>query len=533
MNYLKGSTRESFFRNRFVIANYLLICLMISSLAVSIQQLIHVFSIDWEGNYFPYLGFCIGLIALSTRKATRDMTIFSKERISRILFEWILILLVLKILIYLINEPSQFLLDLWLWDDNFFKYFFTPDYLIAVVSANIFWVIARLLGDPLDQLEEDKVLLDQEKLGFTVNDRTNARKRLIASVFTMGGIQLIITTLLVSEIPELPFIGIEEPKLLAGLVLFFLFGFLLIALNQYNLQKARWYLSDVIVSDSVAKRWFIFCIILVFSISLIAIFLPTGYILGFFPAIRQLFIYLAYIYNILISLIILPFLALMKLFGKPAPEVSLLDELEQTTQQTYGQPSSAPFTPELPWWSIAKSLIFWSIFIFLIFFTLRYYLGQRKEFFQFVKNITVFKWLKNLSHMFLGLFKKARKFASTSIKKGTTILKNFFTHAKTQAIELPHLFSHFPPRAGIIMLYLDLRNWLDKHNLPIKRTLTPNEFANYISTMIAVSPDVVSRITDNFVEARYTKHKITKADYQQTREAIDQLKTNLLAINQG
>jgi hypothetical protein len=99
MNYLKGSTRESFFRNRFVIANYLLICLMISSLAVSIQQLIHVFSIDWEDNYFPYLGFCIGLIALSTRKATRDMTIFSKERISRILFEWILILLVLKILI--------------------------------------------------------------------------------------------------------------------------------------------------------------------------------------------------------------------------------------------------------------------------------------------------------------------------------------------------------------------------------------------------------------------------------------------------
>jgi hypothetical protein len=63
---------------------------------------------------------------------------------------------------YLINDPSQFLVEIWLWDDNFFKYFFTSDYIIAVVSAIVFWVIARTLGDPIDQLEEDKELLDQE-----------------------------------------------------------------------------------------------------------------------------------------------------------------------------------------------------------------------------------------------------------------------------------------------------------------------------------------------------------------------------------
>jgi len=506
---------------------------MLSSLAVSTQQLIHVFSVDWNGNYFLYLGFCIGLIALRSRKATKDLTIFSKERTLRILFEWILILIILKILIYLINEPSQFLVDIWLWDDNFFKYFFTPDYIIAIVSAIIFWVVARVLGDPLDQLEEDKALLDQEKLGFTVNDRTNARKRLIATVFTLGGIQLMITTLLISEIPELPIIGIEDSRLLAGLVLFFLFGFLLIALNQYNLQKARWYLSDVVVSNSVGKRWFIFCIILVFSISLIAIFMPTRYILDFFPAIRQLIFYIAYVYNLLISLIILPFLALMKLFGKPTPDLSLLDDKEQTTQQTFEQPSTLPFTAELPWWSIAKSLLFWSIFIILIFFAFRYYFGQRKELFQLLKKITIVKWLKNIRHMFIEFFKKVKKIASTSINKGTTILKSFITHAKTQVIELPHLFSYLPPRLGIIMSYLDLRSWLDKHNLPVKNSLTPNEFANYISSMVAVSPDVVRRIAAYFVEARYTTHRITKDDYKQTREAIDLLKVNLLSIDQA
>jgi len=533
MNNLKEPTKEGLFRNRFVIANYFLICFMLSSLAVSFQQLIQVFSIDWKGNYFPFIAFCIGLIALRSRKATRDLAFLSKERTLRVMFEWTLILIILKILIYLINEPSQFLVDIWLWDDNFFKYFFTPDYIIAVVSAIVFWVIARTLGDPIDQLEEDKELLDQEKLGFTVNDRTKARKHLIGSVFTLGGIQLIITTLLISEIPELPFKGIQEPKLLVGLVVFFLFGFLLIALNQYNLQKARWYLSDVVVSTSVAKRWFLFCIILVFTISLIAIFIPTGYILDFFPVIRQLFIYLAYIYNLLISLIILPFLALMKLFGKPTPELSLLDEKENSIQQTFEQPSAIPFSPELPWWSIAKSLIFWSIFIILIFFAFRYYFGQRKELFQFLKKITIVKWLKNMSNLFIIFFKKVKKFASTSINNGTAILKRFITYGRTQVTELPHLFPHLPPRLGIIMSYLDLQSWLDNHNYLIKKSLTPNEFANYISSLVAVSPDLVRKIAANFVEARYTTHTITKDDYKQTGEAIELLKTNLLSINQA
>lgn len=533
MNGLKESSKAGLFRNRFIIANFILISLMISSLAVSFQQLVHVFSTDWKGNYLPFIGFCIGLIALRSRKATKDLTFLSTERTLRVLFEWTLILIILKIMIYLINDPSQFLVDIWLWDDNFFKHFFTPDYIIAVVSAIGFWVIARTLGDPIDQLEEDKELLDQEKLGFTVNDRTKARKRMIGSVFTLGGLQLIITTLLISEIPSLPINEIPETKLLAGLVLFFLFGFLLIALNQYNLQKARWYLSDVIVAESVAKRWFIFCIFLVFFISMIAIFLPTGYILGFFPAIRQLFNYLAHLYNLLITLIILPFLALLKLFGKPAQDVVLQDQMEKATPQPFQQPPIVPFTAELPWWSIVKSLLFWSIFVFLIFFALRYYFGQRKEFLQFLKKITIAKWLKNFGNMFFAFLKKAKKYASTSITKGTKILQSYFKRTKVQAIDIPRLFSHLPPRLGIIMLYLDLRRWLDKNNYPIQNTLTPNEFANYFSTLNPVTSDKVGRIATYFIEARYTKHRITKTDYKQTQETINQLKIDLLAINQG
>jgi hypothetical protein len=532
MNGLKESSKTGLLRNRFVIANYFLICLMISSLAVSFQQLIHVFSTDWNGNYLPFVGFCIGLIALRSRKATKDLAFLSIERTLRVLFEWTLILIILKILIYLINDPSQFLVEIWLWDDNFFKYFFTSDYIIAVVSAIVFWVIARTLGDPIDQLEEDKELLDQEKLGFTVSDRTKARKRMIGSVFTLGGIQLIITTLLISEIPSLPFTEIPETRLLAGLVLFFLFGFLMIALNQYNLQKARWYLSDVIVSDFVGKRWFISCVTLVFCIFIIAIFLPTRYILGFFPAVRQLFNYLAYIYNLLISLIFLPFVALLKLFGKPTLDASSKEEIGQTTPQSFQQPSLVPISAELPWWSLAKSLIFWSIFIFLIFFALRYYFGQRKEFFQFLRKITISKWLKNFSHIFIDFFKKVRKFASTSITKGAKILHSYFIRTKTQAIEIPRLFSHLPPRLGIIMLYLDLRSWLDKHKYPIRNTLTPNEFANHLSTLNPVTSGKVQINVSCFTEARYTKHRITKTDYKQTQEAINQLKTDLLAINQ-
>jgi hypothetical protein len=235
----------------------------------------------------------------------------------------------------------------------------------------------------------------------------------------------------------------------------------------------------------------------------------------------------------LITLIILPFLALLKLFGKSTQDVSLKEQMPTTTPQPFQQPPIVPITAELPWWSIVKSLLFWSIFILLIFFALRYYFGQRKEFLQFLKKITIAKWLKNFAHIIFAFIKKAKKFASTSITKGSKILNSYFRRTKPQAIDIPRLFSHIPPRLGIIMLYLDLRSWLDKHNFPIKNTLTPNEFANQLSTLNPVSSDKVGRIATYFIEARYTEHKITKTDYKQTQEAINQLKMDLLAINQG
>jgi hypothetical protein len=47
-----------------------------------------------------------------------------------------------------------------------------------------------------------------------------------------------------------------------------------------------------------------------------------------------------------------------------------------------------------------------------------------------------------------------------------------------------------------------------------------------------VTSGKVHFIVSCFTEARYTKHRITKTDYKQTQEAINQLKTDLLAINQ-
>ncbi len=532
MNDFKDAAKAVITKNRFIAANVILICLLTSTVGLAFQQVIAVFSDDWHGAYYPFMAFVIALLSLLSRRANRHLPPFSGERIIRIIFEWVLILLSLKILVYLLNDPSRFLTDVWLWDDNFFKYFFPPDYIVAVVGALLFSLIASWLGEPIDQLEEDKELMDQEKLGFTVNDRTKARKQLIALIFGLGSLQLFITTLLISDIPSLPIKDFSETRLITALVLYFVLGFLLIALNQYNLQKARWYLSDYLVSPAIGQRWLIFCILLVVLISLLAIFLPTNYILGIFPAIKYLFNLLVYVYNFLVSLIFLPFLALIKLFGNSPSETPQLPESTQESP-TPPQPLAPDLMPtSMPILDVIKSLLFWSVFILLIFFALRYYFRQRGELLGFLKKVTIAKWLTQFWQWVKRGFRKVTDFTTRTVKNGISALNERFSRKKP-GLTLTDVVRSLSPRAGVIMSYRKFREWLGINKIPVKEAQTPAEVARQIISTYEIPAVMVDPICELFCEARYTKHKISRTHYQQINNFIEQLKLKLIEGDQA
>lgn len=528
MNHFVNSSRETLLKYRFILANIILISLMVGMITYTFQKAIDIFATDWNGGYLPFLGFIISLISLNSHRKTRDIAFLSKERLARNISEWVVILLALKIVIYLFNDPSQLLRDFQLWSENFFKYFFTRDYIAAIVISLLSWGIAMLLGQPIGQLEEDKALMDQEKLGYTFNNRTNARKALISTVFLLGGLQLFLTAIIRSDISLPGFQTNPSYSLVLAMISYFLFGFLLLALNQYNLQKARWYLSEVIVADSVPHRWLIYCIILISLVTLVALLLPTKYIIGVFPAIRFLWNILVYIFNWLNALIFLPLLAFLRIFDKEgtAPD----DPTEQIFQQNapiFDQTQVPTINQDIAWWGIVKSVFFWVFLILLVFITLKYYLGQKKAWHDFVSRIHFFDWSKNVWKTFKEWAKALTNKGIKTFEEGTKAIQKIFTRAKKGVRGSSNYIQQLPIRLSIISAYIDFRTWLNSFGFPVSKSLTPIESRDLIIARYPQSIKLMRTITTLFVDARYTVRELTKANSAQMQKAISQLKSQL------
>lgn len=528
MNKLQCQSTPIFEKYKFIIINILLICLMVTALAFTTMELIKAIWEGWDGALLPLIAFFIALEALWSRRITQDMVILAKEWVMHHIFEWVVILLLLKIYLYFLRDPTQILRDFLLWDDNFFKYFFTPEYILLVVCAVMFWLIAILYSAPLKQLEEDKDLLDQEKMGFTFNDRYYARKQLMGSIFSLGAIQLIITTALHSNLALIPKAVVPVEKFIAFLIAYFLFGFVLLAVNQYNLQKARWYLSDVPVADNVSRRWITYSAIFLLLITILVLFLPTSYALGIFPAFRYLGDLMIYIFGLVQFFVILPFIALMTLLGGLFRNQPLEVEPDSYPEFVPAQPAP-PFIGDLSSWMLVKSFIFWSIFIFLTYFAIRFYIQQRKGLFEYLKSLSIISWLKQTWQRLKQLLRLAGKYSQSTIQNGLNKIRSL---VKRPGINLPSLVDlarRLSPRQGIIIAYVELTFWLGKHDYQRKSSQTPAEYAVNLVKQVPDLQHDISKITTLFTRARYSRQELFKEDYKTFEGDILRLKTAIQA----
>jgi hypothetical protein len=218
------------------------------------------------------------------------------------------------------------------------------------------WLLTWSFSAPLNQLEEDEALMEQEKLGYTFTDRYKARRNLINLVFTIGIAMILITVVWKSNLALFPDLPRSNGIDLVVLMIYFVTGFLFLAINQYAIMKARWYFSDIPVNPDLAKRWVYFSIIFILVVILVIVFLPTNFSFGLSSIVQWLADAIYFLISLITSFIIAPFILLMmfveSLFGS--------EPLEQTFEPiTLEPPSLIPQTTgAMPWWDIVRSIIF-------------------------------------------------------------------------------------------------------------------------------------------------------------------------------
>ena len=325
MNDHPPQTNQVFFE----ITGAILVSLMVTCLGITVtlfgQQLIP----DWQASYLPVLVFLVSLERLFTYKQIKRVPVFS-NRWFRIQFtQWVIILLVLKLIQLAARRPESLWMEIQLWRLDFGVYFLDTDFILSAIFIIVIWIFSGYFAGLLREMSLDETLIRYQISVVAPPQGPPARERLLNVIFGLGFLLVTLTALMRVNLRmllqgETTGFGVEPlPYLAAGawnVLLYFLLGLVLMSLSHFARLNARWRFQQLDVSPHLAGRWILYSLVFIALISLAASLLPTNYSLGLLNVLAYVlsFIFgiLLYFFGVIWSLLIFILNQLANLFGR-------------------------------------------------------------------------------------------------------------------------------------------------------------------------------------------------------------------------
>ncbi len=506
----------------FTFLNFGLVSAMLACLAFIMGKLVELLYPGWVVRGLWVLAFFIALESLVIHYTRYRYMKFIENPFLATAAEWVLLLLISKLFVMFQSGLVNFVPEILSWQKQFFESFFDIQYGLLLFLVLIIWVLARIFSQPMIQLEEDHDLMEQEKLGVTFNDRQDARRSLIGLIFILGFIMIGLTVMLKGNVKFVPFDKTPFKVFIFVLLAYFCLAFVFMALNQYNIMRARWYFNDISVHPDLAKRWLFYTLIFIALVFILIIFLPTNFTLGLYPALEAIFKIIIYIFGIIQFILLFPVAFIISIFN------SLLGT-EQTNQPV--QPVMPEFAPSdqtttgvLPWWDIVKSILFWLVFIGVIILAVRYYINNRKGLKDFFKSIRIGRWVKDIWSWAKRGFRKISQFTAETAQKGYQQVRNFFSNRERKLPSLMDLIQRLPPRQAVILTYWDWVRWNKEHGLPRKGSQTPIEYAIALEKRWPGISNQLDLFTGQFILARYSRQPVGREQASEAQDLLTFLK---------
>ncbi len=510
---------------RLNLLNFILISLMMACVGYYLSSLATILFEDIRMAGFPIFAFLIAFEALMIREAQNSSSQVLRNPFTAILAELLVILLVIKIYSMLLSGWSSIWPEIVSWQRQFLLNFFDMQFLIIGMLGLTIWSLAWIFYHPLKLLNEEEDLLIQEKMGLTFSNRQKARKELVSTIFVIGGLMIGLLIILRSSLTILPETT-QSPKILVlTLLLYFLFSFVFMALNQYAIMKARWYFNDIHVHSDLAGRWMLLSLILVGTAILLVIFLPTDFVIDLYPIaafITEAFIFL---FGLLQFIFFAPIAYLFSLLGSLLGSEPVANRPEPTMPEFNPQPSQVAST--LPWWEVVKTILFWLIFLGVILLALRYYLNQRQNLKNFFKNIKLGVWLNKAWQWIKNGFKQAGKAASETWQEGVKKVRQLINKSRIKLPSLSEILKRLPPRQALIILYIDWIKWNQSGGIKRSASQTPLEYAQQVSQILPDYQMQIETLTHIFIQARYTRKDILADHVKTAQDELSLLKKAL------
>jgi hypothetical protein len=518
MDQTETSEVASLNQRVFKVVSTFLISLMITCIAITVTLFGQKLLNGWQAAYLPFLCFLVSLERLATFRRTRRMLVFSKSWWIYYFSQWVVILLVLKLVVLVVNRPESIWMEIQLWRLDFLTYFFDMDYVIAVVFIIAIWVLSGYLAGLLDEMGLEEALIRYEMAVEAPLEGPPARERLLGIILGLGFIMVILTALMrvnmrmlfLADFDEL---GIQPlPYLAAGawnVLLYFLLGLVLMSLSQFARLNARWRFQKIEITRQVASRWVVYSLIFILLLALVASLLPTNYSLGLLSAVayglQWLFGVLIFVFGFLWTLLLFLLSQLALLF-----RIHIQGE-EPLPAQTFTPPDIPPeLVPSgaYPWLDVIKSILFWVVFLGVISFSVVQFARQHGDILNSMRRFPALSWLAGfwrwLSDGFRGFNRRISGVVEEGLQRLRTRRELRVARSVVQYINLRRL----TPRQRVYFFFFAMLRRGEERGLPRKDAQTPHEYAATLEDVIPEVDEDLASLTDSFIEARYTRKDI-------------------------
>jgi len=493
---------QSFRSNAVLYVTYGILIIMMACLAYVLQQLVRwVVPQSLFGYLLPFSIFVILEAVISTHRLFEEDD-FSIHRLSYRFVEWIVLIVLTKILSYIPIGFGQLAVDLLEWEKNFTS-FFTIEFIVGLIFIVLIWILTSRMTDRLLQLFSSREQLDIEREGLSPIDRQKLRRGFGSLIFITGGFMLAILTLIEIN-PDVFTDNNRTVEIPFGVVLlFFIGGFILLSQTQLFILWTRWYKHQIPSQPGIWMRWIALSILIITIAALAAEMLPTEYSMGLLQTLQTLFSYVWFFLAQLLYLLFTPFVLLLNSIAK------LMD------QQAAGieNPVNPPLLPTMPrgeaftqpvWIDLLRSIFFWTVFLSIIFFAFRHYFHQNKEVVEVLSRQPYLNWLLKFINWIKSFYKRTKSWTGEVITQTQRRLRKNHIEITHRLPAMSLVRAKLPPRQKVRWIYLMMTEWIAARGFPRLDYQTPSEFAAQIIASFPEAAIEIDNITASFISARYS-----------------------------
>src|SRR5688572_11616536 len=242
--------------------SYLLVFLLMACAVMTISMVIQNVLPDSNSGILAGVMLFIVIDRLYTYRQLKSLTPLSSEWVINVGAQWIVIVLLIRLLLSYAKGVDSFIRELSLFGRGYFEGLFTPEFVFSLLLALLVWYVSgRFLG-LLDEIGVDQEFALGQDTAHIRSQAVSARERLVNLIFSMGIVLVVLTAMarlnlrtILSNVSGIPTIEVSRfSGGEAGALLYFVFGLALLSLGRLISLQTHWSQQRIPVSSKNLTR---------------------------------------------------------------------------------------------------------------------------------------------------------------------------------------------------------------------------------------------------------------------------------------